>query len=129
MEEVHKGLIRQMHESLDTIETKITATSLSQTELDNFFKEQKSILASTPSIRPVNGWIASGFGYRISPFTNEKEFHKGIDIANRIGTPVFAPADGIVVFAGKEGNYGASSRSIMQLLEIRSIPNNTVYAF
>jgi murein DD-endopeptidase MepM/ murein hydrolase activator NlpD len=74
--------------------------------LNNFLKEQKSILASTPAIRPTDGWFSSGFGYRTSPFTNQREFHKGLDIGNRVGTPVIAPADGLVVFVGREGSLG-----------------------
>ena len=106
LEEIHKGLIQQMHKSLENIETEIAVASISQAELRNFFKEQKSILACTPSIRPTDGWFSSGFGYRISPFTSQREFHKGLDIATRIGTPIIAPADGLVVFVGREGNFG-----------------------
>jgi murein DD-endopeptidase MepM/ murein hydrolase activator NlpD len=105
-EEVYKELIYQTHKSLENLETEIAVTSRSQAELSKFLREQKSILACTPSIRPTNGWFSSGFGYRISPFTNLREFHKGLDIATRIGTPIIAPADGLVVFAGREGNFG-----------------------
>lgn len=106
LEEVNKTLIHRMHESLANLDTEIAVTAISHNELDDFLREQKSLLACTPSIRPADGWFSSGFGYRISPFTNKREFHKGLDIATRIGTPVIAPADGLVVFAGKEGNYG-----------------------
>jgi len=106
LREVHKGLIQQMHKSLEDLETKTAIASISQSQLNDFLKEQKSILACTPSIRPTDGWFSSGFGYRISPFTKRREFHKGIDIATRIGTPVIAPADGLVVHASKEGNFG-----------------------
>jgi murein DD-endopeptidase MepM/ murein hydrolase activator NlpD len=106
LEEVHKGLIQQMHKSLKDLETKTSIASISQSQLNDFLKEQKSILACTPSIRPTDGWFSSGFGYRISPFTNQREFHKGIDIATRIGTPIIAPADGLIVHVGKEGNFG-----------------------
>jgi murein DD-endopeptidase MepM/ murein hydrolase activator NlpD len=106
LQEVHKGLIHQMHKSLENLETEIEMTSISQIELSNFLKEQKSILVRTPSICPTDGWFSSGFGYRISPFTNQREFHKGLDIGNNIGTPVIAPADGLAVFVGKEGSLG-----------------------
>ena len=106
LEEVHNGLIREMHAALENVETEIVSTSISQTEINNFFEKQKSILACTPSIKPVNGWLTSGFGYRVSPFTKQREFHKGIDMASRIGTPVISPADGLVVSASKQGNYG-----------------------
>ena len=69
--------------------------------------ERKSILSAIPSINPVhNGWIASGFGVRISPFTAESTKHNGIDIAASIGTPVQAPADGIVIFSGFKEDFG-----------------------
>ncbi|MCD6264517.1 MAG: peptidoglycan DD-metalloendopeptidase family protein [Deltaproteobacteria bacterium] len=106
LEEVHKGLIKQMHKSLEDLERKTAIASISQSQLNDFLKEQKSILACTPSIRPTDGWLSSGFGYRISPFTNRREFHKGIDIATSIGTPVIAPADGLVADAYNNGNFG-----------------------
>ncbi len=106
IDEVHEGLVREMHAALENVENEIVVTSISQKELNNFFEEQRSILSCTPSIKPVDGWLTSGFGYRISPFTKQREFHKGIDIATKVGTPVIAPADGIVVSVGKEGNYG-----------------------
>jgi murein DD-endopeptidase MepM/ murein hydrolase activator NlpD len=106
LDKVDRKLIFQTHRSIDNLEREIAVTSQSQLELINFLREQKSILACTPSIRPTSGWISSGFGYRMSPFTNKREFHKGLDIATRIGTPIVAPADGLVVFAGREGGFG-----------------------
>ena len=52
------------------------------------------------SIRPMKGWITSRFGYRTSPFTNEKEFHDGIDIAARKGTSILAALRGKAVEIG-----------------------------
>jgi len=67
---------------------------------------QKDLLSATPSIRPANGWLSSGFGYRSDPFTKRATMHKGVDFAASTGTPVYAPADGIVSYAGREGGYG-----------------------
>jgi murein DD-endopeptidase MepM/ murein hydrolase activator NlpD len=69
-------------------------------------EDRRSLLDSTPSIRPTSGWLSSRFGYRISPFTGRRELHKGIDIANRKGTEVLAPADGVVTFSGNNGAMG-----------------------
>jgi len=69
-------------------------------------KNQKIFLASTPAIRPAKGWVTSKFGYRKSPFTGKKSFHSGYDIANKKGTPVFATADGLVVFSKTKGYLG-----------------------
>lgn len=75
-------------------------------ELQRYFEDQKSLLASTPSIWPARGWVTSDFGSRLDPYTAKRVMHQGMDIANRHGTPVIAPADGVVVFAGVEGAYG-----------------------
>jgi murein DD-endopeptidase MepM/ murein hydrolase activator NlpD len=68
--------------------------------------QQKSLLSSVPATRPAKGWIASGYGKRVSPFTGRKTMHLGIDFAAPIGTPIFAPADGVVIFSGKKSGFG-----------------------
>lgn len=75
-------------------------------ELNNFLEDQKLLLSHVPSIQPVEGWYTSGFGYRINPFTSAKKLHEGLDIANNIGTPVIAPADGTVIYADNRSAYG-----------------------
>lgn len=75
-------------------------------EIGEVFSKQKAKLAATPSITPTRGWINSGFGMRISPFTGGWEMHKGVDIANDVGTPVVSTADGVVQFVGRKGGYG-----------------------
>ena len=57
-------------------------------------------------ITPAEGWITSTFGYRTSPFTSKREFHKGLDISAPIGTPIYAPAKGKVAFTGRDSDYG-----------------------
>lgn len=68
--------------------------------------QQKTLLNSIPSITPVNGWITSGFGVRISPFTGKRAMHKGLDVASPVGTAIFSPADGVVVFTGAKSGFG-----------------------
>ncbi len=55
---------------------------------------------STPSIWPVKGWVTSGFGARVSPFTGRPALHDGLDIGASPNTPVRAPAAGRVRFVG-----------------------------
>jgi murein DD-endopeptidase MepM/ murein hydrolase activator NlpD len=105
-EKLDKKLVRNMHHSLDEIENEILTQVGERTELLSFLNKQKSLLASTPSIWPTRGWISSNFGYRISPFTNEKEFHKGLDICTRKGAPIICPADGVVSSIENDPGYG-----------------------
>ena len=46
------------------------------------------------------------FGWRIDPYTGERRFHAGSDLAAPLGTPILAVADGVVSFAGQRGTYG-----------------------
>lgn len=63
--------------------------------------------AHTPSIMPLQGRIASTFGYRRNPFGGQSgEFHHGLDIACAYGSEVHATAAGVVTFSGWDGVYG-----------------------
>lgn len=90
-------LIGNIHKNVDKLLEDATSRQKSFKELLEFLEKQKSVLASTPSIWPVMGWVTSEFGYRMSPFTRKREFHKGIDIATRVGKEIVIPADGIVL--------------------------------
>ncbi len=67
---------------------------------------KKYLLDHTPSIKPCEGYYASGFGYRPDPFTGKTHLHTGLDIAGAKGTPVYATADGKVISAGWAGRLG-----------------------
>lgn len=71
-------------------------------------RRETDIRAHTPSIKPVVGHIISFLGNRIDPISGLIAFHRGIDIAAPWGTPIFAPADGVVIFAGTRGGYGTT---------------------
>lgn len=50
--------------------------------------------------------ISSGYGYRQHPMGGWDDFHAGIDIAVRYGTPILAAESGKVTQSGRQGNYG-----------------------
>ena len=75
-------------------------------KLDQHLLDKESILRSTPTILPTNGWITSYFGHRISPTAGVKKMHEGLDVGANFGTEILAPADGIVTFAGRKAGFG-----------------------
>ncbi|MGD8915158.1 MAG: M23 family metallopeptidase [Syntrophobacterales bacterium] len=80
-------------------------------ELAKLIREKRDLIKRVPSILPVDTeryWFSSRFGWRRSPFTGAKEFHNGLDISGKKGTPIIAPARGKVIEKGKDlyqGNY------------------------
>lgn len=91
---------------LRSLETEASRQEASLRELQEYFDDQKSLLASTPSIWPTRGWVTSDFGLRLDPYSADREMHGGMDIATQHGQAVAAPSDGTVVFNGTEGGYG-----------------------
>ena len=75
-------------------------------ELWEMLSDRQSLLASTPNIKPARGPIGSRFGYRIDPINGKQKMHAGVDMTVPPGTPVRAPADGVVSFAGWDEMYG-----------------------
>ena len=74
--------------------------------LERFLGRATRVLAALPSRWPVRGQVNSGYGSRTSPWSANSEFHSGLDIGARVGTPVKSPAPGTVVFAGVNAEYG-----------------------
>ena len=61
-------------------------------------KNKESLLTSIPTIQPVSSLdlkrMASGYGYRIDPFTKKRTMHWGMDFSAKTGTPIYATGDG-----------------------------------
>jgi murein DD-endopeptidase MepM/ murein hydrolase activator NlpD len=84
-----------------------TETSLSL--LQEYMLARRAVMRATPSLVPITGYISSAFGYRNHPLMGTYRMHAGVDIAAEPGTPVHAPADGLVIFSGYKEGYGKVS--------------------
>ena len=100
------GLVQQMRTDVDRLKSEAVSREDSLSELEKLLQTKREMLVHTPSVWPVQGWVTSGFGFRTNPFTGLNQMHEGLDISNRLGTPVIAPADGIVSATGKDFSYG-----------------------
>ncbi|MFP4037586.1 MAG: peptidoglycan DD-metalloendopeptidase family protein [Desulfobacteraceae bacterium] len=105
-DKAHRSLVKMMHQSLDSLEEEVAVRIEEKKELYDYLKDQKAMLKATPSIWPTDGWVSSEFGPRISPFTEQEEFHHGLDICAPPKTPIVAPADGVVGSVGTNHSYG-----------------------
>ncbi len=105
-EKKQEEALKEMHQELTQLKGAASRQETSLQMLIEYFEDKRSLYASTPSIWPVRGWVTSPFGNRTSPFTGIPTFHEGMDIAAQTGTPVLAPADGVVIRAGFGTGYG-----------------------
>lgn len=85
-------------------ETQLREQGLQQ--LWDTLSERESLLSATPSIKPARGWYTSRFGYRADPFTGKPVMHAGLDLAAAPGSPIHAPANGVVSYVGYDSGYG-----------------------
>jgi murein DD-endopeptidase MepM/ murein hydrolase activator NlpD len=73
-------------------------------EVQAFEERHVGQVLTTPSVCPLSGRdfvLTSPYGMRRNPFTKAADFHAGLDLAAPPGTPVHAPAQGVVLFAGR----------------------------
>jgi murein DD-endopeptidase MepM/ murein hydrolase activator NlpD len=106
LSEKHDSLMREMHEQVEELNVAVKVQTEEFKSIITYFEEQRSLLASTPAIRPTQGSVTSTFGYRTSPFSGLREFHKGYDIASNHGAPIVATANGTVSLAEFNGLFG-----------------------
>ena len=99
-------LAAQVDRDLERMKGRVEAQEQGFSELVSFLEDRKSLLASTPSIMPVRGWVTSAFRRRNDPFTGNAVWHRGLDISTGMGTPVLAPADGVVTYIGRKVDFG-----------------------
>ena len=92
---------------IDTIEESAKTRLASYQEIAWYYANRRENLNSTPSIRPSNAPISSGFGYRLDPFGHRSsKRHNGVDFAGKPDSPIVVTADGVVRHAGWVPSFG-----------------------
>jgi hypothetical protein len=83
----HREAVAAVKDGLEWLSKATTAQERILSELSDAAEQRSSRWASTPSIWPVKGWVTSGFGPRVSPFTEKPAWHDGLDIGAAPNTP------------------------------------------
>ena len=96
---------------IDILSKMLVVQSNSLEEIQELAERKEELLAAIPSIQPVRKEnlkrMASGFGWRIDPFTKSRKKHYGMDFSAVRGTPVYATGDGKIVRAdNRASGYG-----------------------
>ncbi|XPV75938.1 MAG: M23 family metallopeptidase [Desulfovibrio sp.] len=99
-------LIRNMHRAAEELSTGMHSEMSVQQSLMRQISQKIDMFEATPSIWPVKGVITSGYGWRVHPVLGQRSFHPALDIAQRKGTPIIAPAKGVISYTGRKSGYG-----------------------
>lgn len=96
-----------LDDMLDTLMSSIDDRGRQLAALETLIMSRELARQVVPGGRPVeSGYISSFFGSRTDPFHGKSAFHAGIDFAGAPGTQVLSVADGVISFAGRDGNFG-----------------------
>ncbi|MDR3256122.1 MAG: M23 family metallopeptidase [Endomicrobium sp.] len=78
----------------------------SYSEIMSHIDKQKLLFMAIPRGWPCNGYVSSVYGFRAHPIFLSRDFHSGLDIANKFNTSISSTADGKVIFSGWQSGYG-----------------------
>ncbi len=93
--------------SFDRFNRSVTDLELRLRGMSEIFVGKVLLASAVPDRLPVRGYVTAGVGPREDPFNESvTEHHRGLDITAPYGSPVRAPADGVVIFAGWRRGYG-----------------------
>ena len=111
----NSDLIIKTTKRLDILTKQTVVQSRSLEEIESLSKNKASLIEAIPTIQPIKNKdltrVASGYGYRIDPFTKIRRFHYGMDFTAKRGTPIYATGNGIVKRAdNRSSGYGKHIR-------------------
>lgn len=108
-------LITETTKRLDRLTKQVYVQSRSFDDIVDLAEDKSKLLEAIPAIQPVANEelrrLASGYGFRVDPFTKARKFHGGMDFSAETGTPVYATGDGKIVRAdSRSSGYGKHIR-------------------
>ncbi|MET3026262.1 M23 family metallopeptidase [Flavobacterium sp. UW10123] len=93
-------LVLNATKRVDKLSKQLAIQSKSLDEILKLAGAKENLLLAIPAIQPVRNEnlkrVASGFGYRIDPFTKVRKMHNGMDFTANTGAPIYATGDGVV---------------------------------
>ncbi len=93
--------------SLDAFANQLSGRERQMRVLEDLLLASRLQKQVKPSGWPIEGgWISSGYGMRIDPFSGRRAYHAGVDFAAPIGADVLSVASGIVTDVGERFGYG-----------------------
>lgn len=108
-------VIEETARRMDRITKQMYVQSRSYDEIVEMADDKSQLLAAIPAIQPVANEelkrLASGFGFRVDPFTKARKMHYGMDFSAEIGTPIYATGNGTIERAdSKSSGFGRHIR-------------------
>ncbi|MDX2432473.1 MAG: M23 family metallopeptidase [Bacteroides sp.] len=107
----HSELLIKTNLNIDLLERRLVVQSTSFDEVIEMAGSKEERLAARPAIQPISRKdltrFGSSFGMRFHPILKVVRPHEGIDLSARLGTSIYATADGKVLQAGyRAGGFG-----------------------
>lgn len=99
--------LSELETALDAMQRDLTRRADYMDVVESALMQNKIQFKMLPTTQPVNvSYSASGFGWRIDPFTGKQALHEGIDFPSPVGTPIVAAAGGVVIAAEYHHEFG-----------------------
>ncbi len=101
------SLINLIRSTTEKTERELDLQTKSYAEIGVTYEQNKIRFSHLPAIKPMEGFYNKyDFGMRFHPILQFNRPHEGIDIINEVGTPIYAPGDGVIDFIGHQVGYG-----------------------
>lgn len=100
------SVLKSVNEHLEIIEHRLKIQQRSFDEIIAAYSQFEERMSALPVIKPVDGSLISGFGYRNHPIYKISRMHEGVDFRGNTGDPIYATGDATVAFASRYSGFG-----------------------